>query len=243
MALNHDGMSARSLERLGQQCQRFPTMTHQILLRRRKFRAGLPRCNIQKQRIVPKPAGASRCEQNLALPQALRDHRFGVPGMAHYHDDAVIMRLAVSLNTQYFEQFLVVAFIRPWIPRKPRGVYSRCATQRIDAKTGIVRKHWQPGKGCNVSRLGNGILDESVIRLFCVRYAERGLRYRFNIDSRKDLAYFPKLTRVAGRDDQSIEHLARANVALNRPSKRLFAPPPVVRCPAEPGRAFHRVAG
>src|SRR5258706_9375982 len=110
------------LQGIAEQRQRLPTVTHEILPGRYKFRSGLPKYRIQEQWIVAKTAGTARRPQDFPPPQPFRDQRLRILRVPHDHDDAVTVRLPVLPIADHFEQFCVVALVRPGFSRITRAM-------------------------------------------------------------------------------------------------------------------------
>ena len=89
-----------------------------------------------KERVVAEAAVAARVKGNRAVPQALRDERQRVVGVAQVNDEADVIGAAVGDVFQRGEQFAVVARIA--LTAVTRGIDAGRAAKRRDAEAGIV---------------------------------------------------------------------------------------------------------
>src|SRR5213078_4544262 len=74
--------------------QRLAAVAHEIFLLGIELGGGLAEVAQEKMRIVAEPVRAAGLGDDLARPDSLGDHRFGILRVAQENDDAVVVRHA-----------------------------------------------------------------------------------------------------------------------------------------------------
>src|ERR1019366_7300670 len=109
--LLHPTKKSHHLQLLQQHPQRLAAMADGVFLFALQLRTGLAELRQPEQRVVAEAAVAAGLQGDLAVPLALGDQRLRVVGMVQQHQNAVVMRAAISHPAHDLQQLFVVALI------------------------------------------------------------------------------------------------------------------------------------
>src|SRR5947208_11781318 len=191
--------------------QRLAAVAHEIFLLGIELGGGLAEVAQEKMRIVAEPVRAAGLGDDLARPDSLGDHRFGILRVAQENDDAVVVRAPAVLVGEQFDQLLVVARILGFTPGprarrrlagKPRRMHAGLSIERSRANTRVVCERRQPRAAARVARLGERVLDESAVRLFGIGYSEARLRNDLHAERREQRLELAELPGIGGGEHE-----------------------------------------
>ena len=136
-------------------------MAESVFLFRREFRCGFIQRRDVKVRIVAEAVAASGRIDNFAGPAAFTDDRSGVGGVAHKHQCAVEMGVAVVLACQFLNEFGVVVGVTGAIAGEAGGVDAGGAVERVHAEAGVVRQRGKAGLGGGIAGFEQRIFNKA----------------------------------------------------------------------------------
>src|SRR4051812_9179023 len=174
---------AQSLDEL---FQRLATMTGCVLLVRIELRSSTTERRQEEVGIVTESIRPPGVLDHLTVPTAFRNEGLRVIRMSHQNNDAVVMCPAVAVSLKGGKELLGVEPILhltrglPPLPRITciaRGMDARLTGQRLNTDPRIICERWHARVCARVSRFGERILDERLVRLFGVGDAQTRLRH------------------------------------------------------------------
>src|SRR5262245_27849886 len=97
-------------------------------------------------RVVAEAVRAARLRDDLPCPAASRNDRFGILGMTHEHDHAIVVRAQVVLAGEHGDELLLITGVLSLASgrragrrrtREPRRAYARLAAERAEANARV----------------------------------------------------------------------------------------------------------